>query len=238
MGGMSSRWSPCCRPTLGDLSLGGGSLLRRGLRSGSLLGGGLVGPATATAFVASSLGPGAPPSAAAVLDEAADHVLAAPTPAAPEPDQWIHGRAIDRDPVTGRAGQPVDYWQRVDGREFAQRRPGGRINVMQVESNPLGTPLDWYRLAAALPTAPEAVLDALELDPLYTSHGRTRADRDFDEVTTALTSAAALPAASVASLYRALATIPGVGVDQDAPTDLAGRDVLSITYDGQSSLGR
>jgi hypothetical protein len=215
-------------------SRGSGS---RGRRT-AWAGGGLVAAATATAFVASSLGPSAPPSAAAVLDEAADQVRAAAPTAAPEPDQWIYGRALGWDPVTGRTGGTWEYWQRVDGRRFAQRLPSGRVHVQQVESNPLGTPLDWYRLAAALPTAPAAVLDALEQDPLYTSSASTRADRDFDEVTTALTSGAALPAASVAALYGALATIPGVGVDRDAPADLAGRDVLSITYAGGSALGR
>jgi hypothetical protein len=78
----------------------------------------------------------------------------------------------------------------------------------------------------------------LTRDPLYTSHASTRAARDFDEVTTALTSDTVLPPESIARLYRALATIPGVSVDRDAPADLFGRPALSITYDGDSSLGR
>ena len=47
-----------------------------------------------------------------------------------------------------------------------------------------------------------------------------------------------MPPADRARLYLALATIPGVGVDEDAPADLVGRPALSITYTGDTSLGR
>jgi hypothetical protein len=207
-------------------------------RLSAVAAGGVVLAATATAF-ALSVGPSAPSSAAIVLHRAADHVLtAAPVPT-PRGDQWIYHRSLETDPETGQPdARPWDYWSRVDGREYAERRPNGKIDVQAIVKNPLGTPLQWYDLAQELPATPHGVLDRLTRDPLYTSHASTRAARDFDEVTTALTSDTVLPPESIARLYRALATIPGVSVDRDAPADLLGRPVLSITYDGDSALGR
>jgi hypothetical protein len=199
---------------------------------------GVVLAATAT-VLALSVGPSAPPSAANVLHRAADQVTtAAPVPT-PRADQWIYHRSLEADPETGQPGtHPWDYWSRVDGRQYAERRPNGKIDVQPIVENPLGTPLQWYDLAHELPATPQGVLDMLTRDPLYTSHANKRAARDFDEVTTALTSDTVLPPESIARLYRALAIIPGVSVDRDAPADLSGRPVLSITYNGDSSLGR
>jgi hypothetical protein len=98
--------------------------------------------------------------------------------------------------------------------------------------------MQWYDALRDLPDSPQGVLDRLADDPLYTSHGATSADRGFDEVTTALTSDTVISPESIARLYRALASIPGVSVDEDAEPDLVGRSVVSITYTGASSLGR
>lgn len=207
-------------------------------RLSALAAGGIVLAATATVF-ALSVGPSAPPSAAIVLQRAADQMMTAAQVPTPRADQWIYHRSLQADPVTGRPdARAGDFWSRVDGRQDAERRPSGKIDVQSIVKNPLGTPLQWYDLAQELPATPQGVLDMLTGDRLYTSHASTRAARDFDEVTTALTSDAVLPPESIARLYRALATIPGVRVDRDAPADLAGRPVLSITYDGDSSLGR
>jgi len=207
-------------------------------RLSALASGSVVLAATATVF-ALSAGPSAPPSAATVLHRAANHVMrAAPVPT-PRADQWIYHRSLQADPETGQPGtRPADYWSRADGRQYAESLPNGKIDVQAILKNPLGTPLQWYDLAEALPDTPEGVLDMLRRNPLYTSHASTPAARDFDELTTALTSDTVLPPESIARLYRALATIPGVSVDRDAPVDLSGRPVLSITYDGDSSLGR
>jgi len=199
---------------------------------------GIIAAAT-VAVLSLTAGPGAPPSAAAVLDRAAAHVLQSPPAPTPRPDQWIYTRSLDVDPVTGRPGShPGESWDRVDGQQTAQRQPSGRVHVQQVVANPLGTPMQWYDVLRNLPDSPQGVLDRLADDPLYTSHGATAADRGFDEVTTALTSGTVISPESIARLYRALASIPGVSVDEDAKPDLVGRSVLSITYTGASSLGR
>jgi hypothetical protein len=201
------------------------------------LSGGAVVAATAT-LLAVNAGPAASPSAATVLDQAAAHILRTASAQPPRADQWIYSRGLDANPITGRRdARPGDSWSRVDGSQFADRMPNGRVHVQPIIDNPLGTPQQWYELAQRLPHSPEGVLDELALDRLFTSHGKTRADRDFDEVTTALTSQTVLPPEGVARLYHALSIIPGVSVDRNAPKDLVGRPVLSISYSGDLSLG-
>ena len=179
------------------------------------------------------------PSAAAVLDRAALALADVPAPPAPTSDQWVYERALFRDPYTGQAGtHPGESWSRFDGEQVADRRPDGTVHPQGVEYSPLGTPQQWYDVLVALPEQPDDVLAYLRQDPLYTSDGATQADRDFDEVAHALTADTFVPPADRARLYLALATIPGVGVGEDPPADLVGRPVLSITFTGDTSLGR
>ena len=179
------------------------------------------------------------PSAAAVLDRAALALAAEPTPPAPAPHDWLYDRTLDLYAITGRPGtHPGEGWSRFDGALAAFRDPGGRVHVQGLEYWPLGTPQQWWDMLAGLPEQPADVLAYLRQDPLYTSQGATEADRDFDEVTQALTAQTFVPPADRARLYLALASIPGVGVDENAPADLAGRPVLSITFTGDTSLGR
>jgi hypothetical protein len=181
----------------------------------------------------------ASPSAAAVLDRAALALADSPTPPPPTPLQWVYQRTLFRDPHTGQAGTHAgESWSRFDGALGADRRPDGKAHVQGIEYSPLGTPQQWYDVLVALPERPEDVLAFLRRDPLYTSDAATQADRDFDEVTQALTADTFVPPADQARLYLALAAIPGVGVDEKAAPDLVGRPVLSITFTGDTSLGR
>jgi hypothetical protein len=179
------------------------------------------------------------PSAAAVLDRAALALAGQPAPPPPAAHDWIYDRALVMDPVTGAAGtHPGEGWSRFDGALSAGRRPDGTVLVQGIESWPLGTPRQWWDMLAGLPEQPADVLTYLRDDPLYTSRGASQADRDFDEVTQALTAQTFVPPADRARLYLALATIPGVGIDEHAPADLVGRPVLSVTFTGDTTLGR
>jgi hypothetical protein len=179
------------------------------------------------------------PSAATVLDRAALTLAGEPTPPAPDPHDWIYDRALYLDPATGQAGtHPGEGWSRFDGELFADRRPDGRVEVQGIEYSPLGTPQQWWDMLAGLPEQPADVLTYLRENGLYASKGATQADRDFDEVTQALTAGTFVPPGDRARLYLALATIPGVGVDEHASPDLVGRPVLSITFTGDTTLGR
>ena len=201
-----------------------------------------LGAAATVAAVAAAvvLAPGATPtSAAAVLDRAALALAGAPAPPDPGPHQWIYQRSVQLDAATGEAGtHDGTSWSRMDGELFAIRLPNGRLLVQHLQEWPLGTPEQWYDVVTALPQQPADVITYLRDDPLYESRGASQADRDFDELTQALTAQTYVPPASRARLYLALATIPGVGVDEHAAPDLVGRPVLSITYTGDLSLGR
>jgi hypothetical protein len=221
-------------PEVRDRALGAPARRTRPLRYAAVA---LAAAATlAVGFVVAPSSTG--PSAAAVLDRAAAAVAAGPD-LSPGPDQWVYVRALFLDAATGKPGtHPGESWSRFDGERVADRMPGGRVNIQGVEYWPLGTPQQWYDMLTGLPEEPADVLTYLAADPLVTSKGGTQADRDFDEVTQALTAETYLPPASRASLFRALATIPGVGIDQDAAPDLVGRPVLSVTFTGDTSLGR
>ncbi|MEO6512991.1 MAG: CU044_5270 family protein [Nocardioides sp.] len=180
----------------------------------------------------------ASPSAAAVLTRVAATISTEPA-LTPDPHQWIYQKVLSRDSYTGQPGtHPGESWSRFDGELSGGRLPSGRVLVQGIEYSPLGTPQQWYDMLTGLPDDPTAALSYLEADPLYTSKGTTRADREFDEVTEALTADTYLPPESRSSLFRALAVIPGVGIDEHAAPDLVGRPVLSVTFTGDTDLGR
>jgi hypothetical protein len=191
-----------------------------------------------------ALDPGAP-SAATVLGHAAQALLEADPGPTPRPHQWVYTLSST---VTRGAGEPDPgptpikwpNWTRMDGNGYAEISPlNHKLDVQRCDCTwPHGDPEQWYAVAVALPEDPAAVLQTLRDDPLYVSDGGSRADRDFDEVTSMLTMETYLPPASIARLYQALAIIPGVGIDDHAAPDLAGRPVLSVTYSGDLSLGR
>jgi hypothetical protein len=194
--------------------------------------------ATGGGLAATALVPPGPSEAAAVLGDAARLLAQQPDPATPGPLQWIYVKALHADPVTGQPGtHPGESWIRFDGAKAGERRPDG-VHVQDLVGWPLGTPQQQYDVLASLPDSPDAVLQHLRDDPLYESKGASQADRDFDEVTNALTAETFISPQDRARLYLALARIPGVGIDDEAAPDLVGRRVLSVTYTGDLSLGR
>lgn len=181
-------------------------------------------------------GPGAGPSAAAVLGHAARVVADQPF-TAPRPDQWLYEKSLGVDPVTGQRGtHPVSSWSEFDGSTYAE------LNDGRLTREPLAagqeSPLDHYRALAALPSDPQALLQALRDGALGPEKGTTQADRDFYGVYSALSLETVIPPRVQAALYNALATIPGVGIDPNAAPDLVGRPVLSVTFSGRSPFGQ
>lgn len=185
-------------------------------------------------LVALQTGPGASPSAAAVLNEAAA-VVAGDVVERPRDDQWVfetmYGGATTGEPFEMIPGEG---WLRFDGTQFAggpSDKPN-QILVQDLEDDPeIPTPEEWYDGAAALPADPAALLAALRDGDLADANGPTEAARDFDAVLETL-GQPLLPAQARANLFRALATIPGVGIDENAAPDLLDRPVLSVTFDG------
>lgn len=69
------------------------------------------------------------------------------------------------------------------------------------------------------------------LDPVPVSKAVAPAARDYAMISFALTNLPLTPPDAYPKLFRALATIPGVGVDHDAAPDLLGRPVVAVTFD-------
>ncbi|WP_426247035.1 CU044_5270 family protein [Nocardioides sp. LHG3406-4] len=185
-------------------------------------------------LVALQTGPGASPSAAAVLQRAAA-VVADDVVERPRDDQWVfetmYGGATVGEPFEMIPGEA---WTRFDGTQFAggpSDRPGKLLVQDLVDDPEIPTPEEWYDGAAALPAEPAALLAALRDGDLADAKGPTEAARDFDAVVETL-GQPLLPAQARANLFRALATIHGVGIDEDARPDLLDRPVLSVTFDG------
>ncbi|MDN4173980.1 CU044_5270 family protein [Nocardioides sp. SOB77] len=196
-------------------------------------------------LVALQSGPAAPPSrAAALLERAATTVKAAGAPR-PGDRQWLYystaattapGVPFDPDPALRGYG-----WVTFDGSRYADASSDdlSDVSVATVEPELLArnaTPESDYDAATALPSAPDALLDALADSELADPDGDSAAARDFDAVADVL-ARRLLPSPTLADLFRALATIPGVDVDLDAPPDLLGRAVVAITFEGDGADG-
>lgn len=103
------------------------------------------------------------------------------------------------------------------------------------------TPLTAYNALAALPTSPPALLRAVDAELARAWSGQTyfgvtgtattKPQREFAWLGLLLWNAyAAAPPPAVAAVYQAIATLPGVSVDQHV-TDAAGRSTIGITDD-------
>ncbi|GAA4720155.1 CU044_5270 family protein [Nocardioides conyzicola] len=179
-------------------------------------------------------GPAASPSTATVLGRAATVAAGQPVPR-PRDDQWVfetvYGGATDGGPFQMVPGAG---WTRFDGTQYADAPSDHpeRLHVQDLVDDPdVASPAEWYDGAARLPHAPAALLAALRDSGLTDAHGASGAARDFAAVLDAL-GQPVLPADARADLFRALATIPGVTVDDDAEPDLLGDAVLAVTRDG------
>jgi hypothetical protein len=136
--------------------------------------------------------------------------------------------------------QSVGGWYRFDGKKYAEPEssygPPNEFSVGTVSPDALAgnfTPQEAWDAAAALPAEPDALLGALRDSELADPEGATEAARDYDAVLEVLRHQP-LPPQAHANLFRALATIPGVGIDEDAEPDLLGRPVLSVTFAGET----
>jgi len=179
-------------------------------------------------------GPAASPSAATVLGRAAAAAASDPVPR-PRDDQWVlqtmYGGATDGGPFEMLPGQA---WFRFDGTQFANAPSDhpGRLHVQDLQVDPeIPSPAAWYDAAARLPHEPSALLAALGDSGLADAGGGSEAARNYDMVVEAL-GQPVLPAQARADLFRALATIPGVAIDDDADPDLLGDPVLAVVLEG------
>jgi hypothetical protein len=158
--------------------------------------------------------------------------------ATPRDDQWLYRQAVVRQPgATERDTQ--EYWTRYDGGQQATRHNHGPLDLRTVEPDPDDddlSPKQYAAKLAALPTDPVKLLAHVKGD----AHWRTKPVREagqeppdaraFRVLTLYLGQPAAVTPELAAAIFRALARIPGVRIDQGVP-DAMGRPGLGLAYD-------
>lgn len=191
--------------------------------------------------------------AAEVLRAAARHAAAEPA-SRPSPEQWIYSKSVEQEP-----GAPVaidENWIQFDGVKTAYWQ-GGRLIVhagpasapprgagtplQEYDAHP--SPMTAYDALALLPPDPVALLAAVDAEVAANPNavapaggspiaGSTRQQLEFEYLSSLVWNAAqAAPASAEASVFRAMATIPGVTA-QPGATDAVGRPAIALSDGG------
>ncbi|MFG2438840.1 CU044_5270 family protein [Streptomyces sp. NPDC048508] len=175
-------------------------------------------------------------SAAEFLRQAADAVQTESDGTVPTAKQWIYTKSVQEPANTSnkRVGE-LENWIRYDGSASAFRLRNHSLEVtkMHLENGGEGddrSPREMYRVLTALPTDGKQTLRALrEQDAIADSKELSQARNDYSEISVLL-SADAMPAKGLASLYRALALLPGGEVTDHLVVNAAGRRVIALNY--------
>ncbi|MFE3455451.1 CU044_5270 family protein [Nonomuraea sp. NPDC059194] len=156
------------------------------------------------------------------------------------PDQWTY-----RKEEQGRPGMPFEVWIRGDGRKEAVRQ-NGKLNQGDGEKGSM-YPAKTQRMLEALPADPEELLRHFgdsdkKLFPMAICLLDCPADSQkdvnaFGAIGWYLKYGPMVPADKAAAMYRALAKIPGVTVQENVK-DGAGRTGVGVVLDlGQAGKG-
>ncbi|MEV0145586.1 MULTISPECIES: CU044_5270 family protein [unclassified Nonomuraea] len=189
--------------------------------------------------------PAEPPryeSPSAVLEQAALVASARSirSTGSPRPDQWQYRRTMATGHGEGPGkGRIMESWTRYDGTQTAGFDPGGKLRVENTRPDPGDddlTPQQYHRKLRALPTDPAELLARVRADEHWQrlpteEAGQEDPDaRAFRVLSIYLQQQAFMPPKLEAAMYRALALIPGVGVQADVQ-DGAGRKGLGVFRD-------
>ncbi|MFF4032495.1 CU044_5270 family protein [Streptomyces sviceus] len=188
-------------------------------------------------------------SAADLLRRAADVVAAEPDGPVPTAEQWIYTKQA-REPYDEQARHaegamkllagPQESWIRYDGTAMATMEPdrtGEKLELttrtMHLENGGEGddrSARELYRVLAALPADGAATLEVLrEKNAIADPKGVSQAENDYSEISVLL-GADVLPSKGLASLYRALAMLPGGTVVDHLVETASGRRVIALEH--------
>ncbi|WP_328673246.1 CU044_5270 family protein [Streptomyces sp. NBC_00328] len=175
-------------------------------------------------------------SAAEFLRQAADAVRTQPNGTVPTAKQWIYTKTAQEPPNKSHKFMgDLENWIRYDGSAGAFRLGDRPLDVtkMHLENGGAGderSPREMYRVLTALPADGRGTLKALrEQDAIADSKEDSQARNDYFEIRVLL-SADVMPAKGLASLYRALALLPGGKVTGHLVDTAAGRRVIALDY--------
>ncbi|MFK4037120.1 CU044_5270 family protein [Nonomuraea wenchangensis] len=173
---------------------------------------------------------------ATVLERAA-LAAASTTAAEPGPDQWFYRQQTQHMP--GGDLPTYESWHKLDGTRTAIRTEGGKLKVTDAERGPThpGKTLAELR---RLPTDPDALLRHFrslprELTPLSICApecpaGTEQDVKAFGAIGWYMSYGPLVPPDTAAGMYRALAKIPNVRIEQNA-TDGDGRSGIGVVLD-------
>ncbi|MFF0776482.1 CU044_5270 family protein [Nonomuraea wenchangensis] len=180
---------------------------------------------------------------ATVLERAA--LAAASTMAAePSPDQWFYRQQTQH--MSGGDLPTYESWHKLDGTRTAIRTEGGELKVTDAERGPTHPGKTMAELRR-LPTDPDALLRHFrslprELTPLSICApacpaGTEQDVKAFGAIGWYLSYGPLVPPDTAAGMYRALAEIPNVRIEQNA-TDGDGRTGIGVVLDlGEAGKG-
>ncbi|MER5326414.1 CU044_5270 family protein [Streptosporangium roseum] len=162
-----------------------------------------------------------PPDAVVVLENAA--LVATRTRTADiRPDQWFY---IKESQHMGDDLPTFEHWSRMDGRGSALREEGGELKIGDGEPNARTDPARTRRELEGLPTDPDALLEHFrnlkeERTPLsicqpHCPEGTEGDVRAFGAIGWYMKFGPVIPADKTAAMYRALAKIPNVTIEEN-----------------------
>lgn len=175
-------------------------------------------------------------SAAEFLRQAADAVQMQPDRAVPSAKQWIYTKSAQESSDKSHSlPAEQESWIRYDGSASASRIGDEPLYIakMHLENGGEGddrSAREMYRVLVALPADGKGTLKALrEQNAIADSKKVPQAGNDYVEISVLL-SADVMPAKGLASLYRALALVPGGKVTGHLVKTAAGRRVIALDY--------
>ncbi|MEU9672292.1 MULTISPECIES: CU044_5270 family protein [Streptomyces] len=171
------------------------------------------------------------------LDRAADFLEGKKAPPEPRADQWIYTVNTFAKPELASTENIAD----PDTGPDTSWTPYADPEMEQDPADDAWSARETYRAAESLPEDPAALLaEVRSLYPAFdTERGREESStaRTFRGLSTLIASYPLSPAAR-ARIYRALGTVPGVGITDHLVRDAAGRKAIAVTYEEPGSHER
>ncbi|MEV0616519.1 CU044_5270 family protein [Nonomuraea sp. NPDC050404] len=166
----------------------------------------------------------------------------------PLPTQWHYTKTLDKQPNSDTV-TTSEGWMRYDGRQHANVDRGGKVVVSTISPDPGDddlSPQQYDAKLRELPTDPKKLLAKVTADRHWIDYpkeeGVTKspepdADRAYRVIMLYLSRYGTMPPRLEAAMFRALALISGVRIEQGV-SDAAGRTGLGIWMEGTDTISR
>ncbi|MEW9547157.1 CU044_5270 family protein [Nonomuraea sp. NPDC050783] len=166
----------------------------------------------------------------------------------PLPTQWHYTKTLDKQANSGTV-TASEAWIRYDGRQSAAFDEGGKMVVSDVPPDPGDddlSPQQYDAKLRELPTDPKKLLAKVTADRHWIDYPKEEgvpeaaepdADRAYRVIMLYLSRYGTMPPRLEAAMFRALALVPGVRVEQGV-SDAAGRSGLGVWMEGTDTVFR